>query len=466
MQTALDQSDIYKDRAHRKYFSDMKELFDYVYDIIDVPGMSLFENIEKLREHKLYNLDPKMLKAIIETKLEQYFSSFECPICGRKCSHNRKSKRHIETTYGTISFDSPYYKCKNCDKFYEPYVSALNLRKGKYQYDVQKIVAKVASSVPFDETAEILHDTHGLSLSQATVHELTNELAAHARLEEISPEAATIHEIIEQATRPNKARPVLVFAADGAMSPTRTEKGKPNAWKEAKGIRVYLLDGQHLAQVLSWHQICDKHRFKSFLQQIKQQNLFPEDKVRICCIGDGAGWIWEAMEEAFPDARQILDYYHCQEHIHEFANARFADKAARDKWLRETTNRLFQNKLSSVLAGLRRMKLTGEVAEKRDALCSYLSKNKDRMDYGKAKRGGYPLGSGAIESANKFISHIRLKRSGAWWKVELANNILALRCSRYNKSFDRFFVAYEKSQRQDLGPTRPHLSLCQGGGRK
>lgn len=31
-----------------------------------------------------------------------------------------------------------------------------------------------------------------------------------------------------------------------------------------------------------------------------------------------------------------------------------------------------------------------------------------------------PIGSGGIESANKFIGHVRLKRPGAWWVVENA----------------------------------------------
>jgi hypothetical protein len=46
------------------------------------------------------------------------------------------------------------------------------------------------------------------------------------------------------------------------------------------------------------------------------------------------------------------------------------------------------------------------------------------------------MGSGGIESANKFICHVRLKRSGAWWYVNHANQRLALRCAKYNGTFD------------------------------
>lgn len=72
------------------------------------------------------------------------------------------------------------------------------------------------------------------------------------------------------------------------------------------------------------------------------------------------------------------------------------------------------------------------------------------MDYGAAKRGGYHIGSGAIESANKFIAHVRLKRSGAWWYISNANNILKLRCAKYNGTYDRIIQKYKKLDREKV----------------
>jgi hypothetical protein len=34
---------------------------------------------------------------------------------------------------------------------------------------------------------------------------------------------------------------------------------------------------------------------------------------------------------------------------------------------------------------------------------------------------------------------MRLKRSGAWWYVERANVMLALRCAKYSGTFERVF---------------------------
>ena len=72
-----------------------------------------------------------------------------------------------------------------------------------------------------------------------------------------------------------------------------------------------------------------------------------------------------------------------------------------------------------------------------------LATTSGRSHYLKLRRGGYPLGSGGIESANKFICHTRLKRSGAWWYAINCNQMLALRCAKYNGTFDQVFVRHQ-----------------------
>ena len=102
-----------------------------------------------------------------------------------------------------------------------------------------------------------------------------------------------------------------------------------------------------------------------------------------------------------------------------------------------------------MLIGLNNLKCrTIESQQARAKLVRYLKNNKARISYGKLRRGGYPLGSGAIESANKFICHVRLKRSGAWWRIDNANNVLKLRCAKYNAKFDDAFAKHEAANRK------------------
>ncbi|MDD2466997.1 MAG: hypothetical protein PHI97_23640 [Desulfobulbus sp.] len=65
--------------------------------------------------------------------------------------------------------------------------------------------------------------------------------------------------------------------------------------------------------------------------------------------------------------------------------------------------RIFNNNIKCFLIGLNNFKCrTTEAQQARTKLVGYLKGNKARIDYGKLRRGGHPLGSGAIESANKL----------------------------------------------------------------
>ncbi len=91
-----------------------------------------------------------------------------------------------------------------------------------------------------------------------------------------------------------------------------------------------------------------------------------------------------------------------------------------------------------------------EVQDKIDKFYNYLSNHCEKMHYSAAKHGGYHIGSGAIESANKFISHSRLKRSGAWWYIQNANNILKIRCAKYNGTYDNVIEKYKTDDQERI----------------
>src|SRR5438105_6197747 len=111
--------------------------------------------------------------------------------------------------------------------------------------------------------------------------------------------------------------------------------------------------------------------------------------------------------------------------------------------------RLDMGKVGGVLAGLKRMRPTSEEATKAiDNGWIYLDEHRGRTHYRQLRRGGYPLGSGGIESSNKFICHVRLKRSGAWWYASNSNHMLALRCAKYNGTLDQVFVRYQQRLRE------------------
>ena len=107
--------------------------------------------------------------------------------------------------------------------------------------------------------------------------------------------------------------------------------------------------------------------------------------------------------------------------------------------------RLNFGEVASVIWGLQRMSPASlEAEEEIRKLIGYLHTNSQRINYRSFKRGQYPRGSGGIESANKFICHVRMKRSGAWWYVLNGNTMLRLRCAFYNETFDEVFARYKR----------------------
>ena len=57
----------------------------------------------------------------------------------------------------------------------------------------------------------------------------------------------------------------------------------------------------------------------------------------------------------------------------------------------------------------------------------YLEKRRGQIRYAEFQAQGYPIGSGAVESANKLVVEARLKGSGMHWARAHADPMLALR---------------------------------------
>ena len=117
---------------------------------------------------------------------------------------------------------------------------------------------------------------------------------------------------------------------------------------------MYLLDNKDMVHLISWHQVKNDKELSNDLLEIKQAGLILENKVRICIIGDGAPWIWNRAKEIYPDAKKVLDYYHCSEYLHDLANAQYGKNTQKTReWVEATLTRLFLNKADQIIAGIK-----------------------------------------------------------------------------------------------------------------
>lgn len=412
------------------------------------------------RQELMGKISENLVNNAHEENIEQEWA--KCPDCGRLLKARPKEKRSVETMVGEVHLERPYFYCKECQHGFHPLDEALSLSEKRKQDDVRKALVNLSKEIPYETASELFEELTGIEASSHIAHEATNEVALKLGVLDVAPSREEIAARIEEVGRGKKWRPIVVLGIDGANLPIRPEEAKKGRrgrkkvrarrarWKgryrEAKGFRFYLVDEDRIVHLLSWHQVQDDKELLAALEQVQAAGLIPEEKIRLCVVADGARWIWNRVRQLFPSAREILDYYHCSEYIHDIAEAQYGrcpQKAL--EWTEATMARLFCNEVEAVIWGLQRMKPADDLAQKQiKSGIGYLQNNRERLDYGSARKGGYPLGSGGIESANKFICHVRLKRSGAWWYVENGNKMLALRCAKYNGTFDRLFERGKK----------------------
>jgi Uncharacterised protein family (UPF0236) len=388
-----------------------------------------------------------------------------CPQCDRLLQARDPVQRTVETLVGMVQLERPYFSCPVCRVGLYPLDEVLGLSAGRTQLDVQKAVAKLVTEVPYDEAQRLFDDLTGVSVSSERMHTFTNHVAEGLTVLDVAPSRAEIERRIAEVAAGRWRRPVLVLGIDGAYVPTRPEsargrrpgQGRHRAkralwrgqWHDAKGFRLYLMDGERIVHVLSWHQVQNEEQLGEALKQVKEAGVIPEEQVRLCVVCDGAEWIWKHVQALFPQARQVLDYYHCAPYLHRVAKVHYGTSGQASEWVEATLTRLYLGKGSLVLGGLQRMQAQSDEAAKAMANCwDYLDEHRGRTTYRKLRRGGYPLGSGGIESSNKFICHVRLKRSGAWWYESNSNQMLALRCAKYNGTFDQVFVRHQQRLRK------------------
>jgi hypothetical protein len=460
-------------RASRHWTLLREQLHARFDDWLDGLQAQLPEPVSTLAEvtETVWQLRQDLTGGVTETLMaqshidEQSRKHAHCPDCDRLLPARPAVSRMVETMVGTVQVERPSFYCPSCRRGCYPFDEAVGLTPGRKQLDVQKAAARVVIELPYDTAQTLFGELTGVHMGSERLHTLTNQAAEGLTVVDVAPSREEIERRIAELAAGRFRRPVLVLGIDGAYAPTRPEsargrrpgRGRQRAkrarwkgeWRDVKGFRFYLLDGERIVQLLSWHQVQTEADLGAALQQVKDADLIPFEQVRLSVVCDGAPWIWKHVEALFPHARQVLDYYHCAEYLHKVAKAQYGASEQALHWVEATLTRLYWGQVAAVLGGLRRMQATSADAAKAIANCwTHLNAHRGRTHYRQLRQGGYPLGSGGIESANKCICHVRLKRSGAWWYACNSNQMLALRCAKYNGTFDQVFTRHQQRLRE------------------
>lgn len=309
-----------------------------------------------------------------------------------------------------------------------PLDDELALRPGPYSPYLQQCLVRLGTWLPFEQVPDALAWFTQVAVSRESARRLTERAGAAL----VAQETAQV-EHLEQTWPPPARIPTDLhqLSVDGAMVPL--VRGE---WAEVKTLaigRVVQRGGEpHATELSYFSRLADADTFGRLAwgeTHRRGLTLAP----RVCAIVDGADWCQTFITRHCPDAVRILDFPHAAGYVSAAAQAMFGPgTAAASAWLGPQLHTLKHADPAPVVAALRALpvaeSLTPDTArEKRDTAVGYLAARLGQMQYGQFRAAGYPIGSGAVESANKLVVEARLKGSGMHWARPNVNPMVALR---------------------------------------
>lgn len=158
-------------------------------------------------------------------------------------------------------------------------------------------------------------------------------------------------------------------------------------------------------------------------------------------VGDGAPWVWQLMNARWSGAHQLLDFYHASEHLHALGEALHPrEEAARRRWVEKQCHDLRHGQEPRVLRRLRALRAgrgAAGAAIRREQ--NYFATHARRLNYAAMAARGWPIGSGAVESACAQKQG-RLKRPGQFWTASGLRHLNALMEARDNGHWDELWL--------------------------
>jgi hypothetical protein len=295
---------------------------------------------------------------------------------------------------------------------------------------LSRVICRTALEMAYKPTKELLTDT--LGFVPCSAREIERIAKTHG----------------EAMGKPTEARPpvrmhgkkkFLHLSMDGTMIPGLADPQEHNLrWHEVKVATVEDvrgIDGPFYVASTG-----DAEAFgKQLSEEMQSKGMDGRELAQI--TADGAPWIWNLADMYYPDARQLLDFYHAAEHLHKTASELWSKETA-DEWCRERLEQLKTGELDSFFAELERTAeehSTNDSASDPKRLLKYFETNRSRLGYNEAIKDNLPIGSGVVESAGRHIVQQRLKQSGMRWSLPGAQAVLNLRTRHRNGQFEQYW---------------------------
>lgn len=406
------------------------------------------------------------MRARLEERVAEVGASLSgtAPRCSR-CegramkSRGRKASTFL-TRFGKTTLRMPIYVCKTCGERCHPWRDALGIEPGRVSGAFARLLALLGVVVPYDMAARLALVFFGVEVSPMCVwrcvqrlgdacEKYTEQMAQHhADARSDIPEPASAPDVVvtgvdgcalgmqvrgrrRRRTRPDEVLPPLPAVEEGHFREVKTgvlllpsERVESSPGRRSVVRRKLVTCLGHADQVFErlWSKLLDLGW------------LGPRTVVVV--VGDGAEWIWNRAK-MFARRCEILDFWHAVEKAWEFARLRHGQGTTlAEQWIGRIAESLRAGHVERVIEELRGIEpSTPDERGKLEGPIRYYTENRERMRYDEYIRLGYGIGSGAVESAHKQVTHARMRQAGMRWSEAGARRLLALRILLLNGSW-------------------------------
>lgn len=361
--------------------------------------------------------------------------------CGGRLHYQRMREAVVISVFGKTFYVRGYYAGCECKEGKAPVDEQFGLKPGAVTAGLAALLALAGIEFSYDKSPEWLQAFLLFDISENTVRLETERMGAfQEKQEEAWIQQSQDEQYLQERQRnPGQVAPRLYGSMDAAKVRTepRPKKGEEKEehedWRDMKMLcwfetelvppsqrskrqRKKAVREQTALRAKHMQYFCDIAKAEEFGKLLwatgckVNADLCPD----LVFLGDGAVWIWKLVTQYYPHAKQIVDWYHAEEHLEIVAAAAFPDLTQRALWLEEVTQFLWDGQVEDVIIACEA--LAQNCLQALQAI-SYFTNNMERMRYDRFRAAGYMIGSGTIESGCKQVVSQRLKLPGAQWIV-------------------------------------------------
>jgi Uncharacterised protein family (UPF0236) len=352
--------------------------------------------------------------------------------CGQQAVYQRARSAQVDSLLGCIHLKRAYYLCASCHHGQAPLDQQLGFCAGGQSAGLMEILALMGALCPFEEAVQLIQKLSLVSVSANSSKAATEQLGEsiiQAEQQAVATAWSSTQPTLPPA--PSSIPERLYVSMDGTTVHTRAE-----GWKEIK-LGAFYTTTTHVsaqrpeqldirAQNISFYaDFAEPQQFGRtlYLEGYRRGAAHAKEVV---AIGDGAHWIWKLVAEHFPNAIQIVDWYHASQYVWNVAKAVYGEGTDPAKrWAHKRLDELWDGHVPKVLQAFQKQQSRGGEAVQQ--AISYYRNNQERMHYPDYRARGIQIGSGSIESGCKHLIAQRLKQAGMIWNVAGARQVAKVR---------------------------------------